>query len=218
MTSYTKKVIQLLRARIQRLGAPAHIIETTTCETLFNLFKMSKRMSAAGLRTRFQEAETALLVERARGRVLDVGCGIGKLAYSLACAKPELAVLGIDIDAEKIELAREVAEMGGLKNLAYEVDNMFELKHPGPFETIVALQTLGDVFEHSGPDAVQSILKGLFARLAPGGVLLVADATPVREFLGKRFALDEPVDVRPLISVRGERVDRLHLFGVAVRA
>jgi 2-polyprenyl-3-methyl-5-hydroxy-6-metoxy-1,4-benzoquinol methylase len=108
--SYTKKALKLLRSRIQRLGAPAHVIEAMTLEMLVNLYKMSKRLSASGLLTRYREREAGLLVERARGRVLDAGCGIGKLAYSLALANPDLAVLGVDIDEEKIEIAREVAE------------------------------------------------------------------------------------------------------------
>lgn len=213
MISYNKKAAKILRGRIQRLGTPPHIVEAMTLEMLVNLYKMSKRLSASGMLARHRERDTALLVERARGRVLDVGCGIGRIAFSLALANPDLAVTGIDIDAEKIEIAAEIAESSGVRNLAFAVDNMFDLRIAGPFDTVVAKQVLADTLEHSGEAAVDALLSPLLARLAPGGRLFVVDVTPVRDLLDRAGRVaGEPVEVRPVVSVRGERTDTLYLF------
>lgn len=213
MISYSKKAAKILRARIQRLGTPAHLVEAMTVEMLVNLYKMSKRLAGSGTLERHREAEAALLVERARGRVLDVGCGVGKTAFRLAHANPELSVTGLDIDDEKIEVARELAEESGVRNLVYAVGNMFEPKGIGPFDTILCKLVLGDVLEHSGEPAVRTLLATLRGLLAKDGRILLADLTAVRDLFARaREISGTAIEVRPVVSARGERTDTLFLF------
>lgn len=57
-------------------------------------------------------AETA--AELAQGMVLDIGCGPGTVALELALQAPGLSVMGVDISADMIDLAREQAAQSGL--------------------------------------------------------------------------------------------------------
>ncbi len=57
-----------------------------------------------------------------RGRILEVGCGHGLLALHLALGVPERTVLGVDIDASKIEHARAAA-------VAAQVDDRVHFEH-----------------------------------------------------------------------------------------
>jgi precorrin-6B methylase 2 len=59
---------------------------------------------------------------RAGNRCLDVGCGGGHVSRELArIVGPAGRVVGIDLDAEAIALARADAEADGLQNLVFRV-------------------------------------------------------------------------------------------------
>ena len=55
----------------------------------------------------------AEMVARPENRVLDIGCGTGNV--SLACAERGANVVGIDINAEMLEIARQKAKAAGLE-------------------------------------------------------------------------------------------------------
>jgi len=68
---------------------------------------------------------TEHLLERSRGfvfdSVLDIGCGAGELSLALARGRPHVAVTGLDIAPQLIEVAR--GRGGNLPNVAFEVGN-----------------------------------------------------------------------------------------------
>ena len=51
--------------------------------------------------------------------VLDVGCGNGSVAISIAKKIPDSKVIGIDIDRNKIEFAKEKLKENNLRNLTF---------------------------------------------------------------------------------------------------
>jgi SAM-dependent methyltransferase len=68
--------------------------------------------------------------------VLDVGCGVGSIALDLA---PKIApgrIVGVDADAEQIEVARRSAVERGIENAEFQVASIYEL--PFPDETFDA--------------------------------------------------------------------------------
>jgi SAM-dependent methyltransferase len=67
---------------------------------------------------------------RAGQDVLDVGCGIGSIALDLAPSVAPGRVVGIDADAEQIEVARKAAEDRAIDNVAFATSSVYEL----PFE------------------------------------------------------------------------------------
>lgn len=89
--------------------------------------------------------ETEELVEHALGflqgkstenlltRVLDVGCGSGAIAISLALENPILDVTASDVSEEALAVTRKNAEQLGAKNLRLVQSNLFEnLLHQEP--------------------------------------------------------------------------------------
>jgi 2-polyprenyl-6-hydroxyphenyl methylase/3-demethylubiquinone-9 3-methyltransferase len=99
-------------------------------------------------------------------RVLDVGCGAGLLAETLAAAGCD--VLGVDAGAEVIAAARAHAAGQGLR-LAYQVGAAEELAAAGQtYDVVTALE----IIEHVESPA--DFVRDLARLLAPGGVLFVS--------------------------------------------
>ena len=101
---------------------------------------------------------------RARGRLLDVGCGAGLAAEAFACLGYD--VLGIDAAPEPIAAA--TAHAAGLK-VTYRVASAEDLTAEGlRFPVITALE----VIEHvADPGRFLALLAGL---LEPGGLLFIS--------------------------------------------
>jgi ubiquinone/menaquinone biosynthesis C-methylase UbiE len=84
-----------------------------------------------GLRTA-EEAAAFLIPELTPDmRLLDVGCGPGSITLGFAERLPLGEVVGIDLSQETLAQATQNAEARGIKNLRYEVANIYEL----PFDT-----------------------------------------------------------------------------------
>jgi SAM-dependent methyltransferase len=101
---------------------------------------------------------------------LDAGSGGGDLVMDLAeLAAPEGDVLGIDIDATKVELAREEARQRGLANVRFEVAGVLEYPARGAFDLVHARFLLTHLKE-PGPAALH-----LVRCARPGGTILLED-------------------------------------------
>jgi len=57
----------------------------------------------------------------AGGRLLDLGCGYGPVALTMASRAPGSAVLGVDVNARAVDLARRNAAGHGLDNARFAV-------------------------------------------------------------------------------------------------
>jgi release factor glutamine methyltransferase len=83
--------------------------------------------------------ETELLVELGLGlpagsRVADVGTGSGAVALALASERPDLTVVGIDIDADALVVARDNAARLGLA-VDFRVSDLLDT---GPYDAVLA--------------------------------------------------------------------------------
>lgn len=105
-------------------------------------------------------------------RVLDVGCGGGLL--SEAMAREGASVLGVDLSAELIDIAKlhrlESKQAGAVLDLDYRVQSVEALAdaEPGTFDAITCMEMLEHV-----PDPA-SILEACARLLKPGGRLFVS--------------------------------------------
>lgn len=128
------------------------------------------------------------LLRASENPILDIGCGVGLLAFYLrerGCRQP---VLGLDVDKRKIGYGSDIA--------AAHYDDV-ELRFQDVRETLPVFSgniTLFDVL-HYLPQAAQSgLLSRLAGCVAPGGVLIIRDCP--REprprfwmtFLAEKFA------------------------------
>jgi 2-polyprenyl-3-methyl-5-hydroxy-6-metoxy-1,4-benzoquinol methylase len=102
------------------------------------------------------------------GAILEVGCGHGLFTHYLADTAPQRHVVGVDIDARKIELARST--IGAADRVRFDTIADGELPG-GPFDAVVIV----DVLYLFTPAQRDAMLAAAANRLAPGGVLVVKE-------------------------------------------
>ena len=110
-----------------------------------------------------------LLLDRPGLRVLDIGCGWGGMALTLA-RDHGAHVLGITLSTEQLARARARAAEAGLSGqVQFELLDYRDPALPGPFDRIVSV----GMFEHVGITHYDAFFRRLHGLLAPGGVALV---------------------------------------------
>ena len=103
------------------------------------------------------------------GRVLEVGCGHGLFSGYVARRLPGLEVCGVDIDADKIKVAR--AATGGTAGRLHVGVADSGVLPAGPWDAVVLVDVLY-LLDEAGQRA---LLESCAKVLAPGGVLVVKD-------------------------------------------
>lgn len=82
-------------------------------------------------------------------KVLDIGCDNGIITCFLAKHYPDSEFLGIDISANSIKVARELATKLELKNVTFECINAFEVQNTygNYFDMVISVRSLHEMFE-----------------------------------------------------------------------
>jgi SAM-dependent methyltransferase len=102
-----------------------------------------------------------------RGKVLDVGCGVGTLALYLA--KKGALVLGVDVSPRAIEIANYAKQANQLKQVVFKAG---ELQLGKPYFDLVICS---EVIEHIADD--QSFLRIINSNLKANGILYLSTPT-----------------------------------------
>jgi len=111
----------------------------------------------------------ARLKLRGDERILDVGCGDGKVTAEIARAVPRGAVLGVDASPEMIAFAQNSFTPRKHPNLKFQVSDARQLKSlPGQFDLLFSNAALHWVDDH------EAVLCGAAAVLKPGGRLVIS--------------------------------------------
>ncbi len=114
------------------------------------------------------------LTDRLSGgiRVLDVGCGSGRILNRLAELYPESRFTGIDLSEEAIGVARNEAAGKNLRNIEFLVRDLGDPAAFGEPETYDFITTFDAVHDQGKP---MNVLKGIHRSLRPDGWYLMQD-------------------------------------------
>lgn len=134
------------------------------------------------------------------GCALDIGCGFGLFSLYYAKKFPNLTILGIDINPDRIRMAKRAATKLSLSNVRYEVNNATSIELQRNFNGIYML----DIVHHIPRQAVLPLLEKLYAMLNPGCRLIIKDVDTKPAY--KRWfthMLDKIMDPRAQVSYWG---------------
>lgn len=127
----------------------------------------------------------AKLLLRPGQKVLDIGCGWGGLAMSIAQAEPGVTVLGVTLSKEQLAVAQRRAEAAGLSDrVSFELRDYRDV--PGPFDRIISV----GMFEHVGQPHYQEFFDHIDRLLTDDGVMVLHS-------IGRR---DGPGTTNPFIN------------------
>lgn len=105
-------------------------------------------------------------------RVLDVGCGRGRIFTKLAEMFPQSRFMGLDLSADAIAYAQNAAHSRGLKNIEFvqaDVSNFHEWAEPEAFDMVATFDAIHDQAKPL------NVLRGICRTLKPDGVYLMQE-------------------------------------------
>ncbi len=105
-------------------------------------------------------------------RMLDAGCGRGRILNRLAALYPRSRFVGLDLSVDAIAYAREEASRAGRDNVEFvpaDLSNFDETAEPEAFDVIT---TFDSIHDQAKP---LNVLKGIHRALKPDGVYLMQD-------------------------------------------
>ena len=110
----------------------------------------------------------AALKLRGDERILDVGCGDGKVTAEMARAAPNGSAVGVDASPQMIEFANQTFPASKHRNLEFHVMDARQIQFVRRFDLVFSNAALHWVDDH------QAFLRGAASVLRPGGRLMVS--------------------------------------------
>jgi ubiquinone/menaquinone biosynthesis C-methylase UbiE len=105
-------------------------------------------------------------------RVLDVGCGSGRVLNRLAELYPNGRFAGMDRSPEAVERARSEASQKGLRNIEFIVRDLSDFDQTAEPEGFDFITTFDAIRDQARP---LKVLKGIYRSLKSDGVYLMQD-------------------------------------------
>jgi 2-polyprenyl-3-methyl-5-hydroxy-6-metoxy-1,4-benzoquinol methylase len=105
-------------------------------------------------------------------RVLDVGCGGGRIMNRLAELFPASRFVGMDLSPEAIDIARREASLAGLRNIEFVVRDLSDFDETAEPDAFDFITTFDAVHDQARP---LNVLQGIHRALKTSGVYLMQD-------------------------------------------
>ena len=100
-------------------------------------------------------------------KVLDIGCGDGKVTAEIAACVPKGSVLGIDSSEDMVSFAQQSYPATAFPNLAFKAGDARSLDFNKEFDAVFSNATLHWVIDH------MPVLEGIKKSLRPSGKVLL---------------------------------------------
>ncbi|KKT50832.1 MAG: hypothetical protein UW42_C0013G0016 [Candidatus Collierbacteria bacterium GW2011_GWB1_44_197] len=122
-----------------------------------------------------EKLKIAKYIPSGANSLLDVGCADGTVTLALADMFPEMKFVGIDLNADFVNMARE--RIGERKNVSFEHGYLRErLSNPEKFDVVLFCSVLHEFYSYG--EGISTIVKALSDAheiLNKGGVLILRD-------------------------------------------
>ena len=105
-------------------------------------------------------------------RVLDVGCGRGRVLNRLAERYPRSRFMGMDLSTDAIRFARDEAQQNSLDNTEFLIVDLSTFDASAESESFDFITTFDAIHDQAKP---LKVLKGIHRALKPEGVYLMQD-------------------------------------------
>lgn len=105
-------------------------------------------------------------------KMLDVGCGSGRIINRLAFLFPKTNFTGMDLSEEAIVRAAKEAKASALSNVEFIVKDLSDFDESAPVETYDFITTFDAIHDQGKP---LNVLKGIYRALKKDGIYLMQD-------------------------------------------
>jgi len=105
-------------------------------------------------------------------RMLDVGCGRGRILAKLASLYPASRFVGMDLSPEAVAYAQQEAAGMGCGNVEFQAIDLSDFDRTAGIESFDFITTFDAVHDQAKP---LNVLKGIYRALKPNGVYLMQD-------------------------------------------
>ena len=105
-------------------------------------------------------------------RMLDAGCGRGKILNQLAALYPRSRFVGLDLSADAIAYARREASHAGRDNVEFGTADLTRFDETAEPEAFDLITTFDAIHDQAQP---LNVLKGIHRALRPDGVYVMQD-------------------------------------------
>lgn len=106
-----------------------------------------------------------------KGRITDLGCGMGQMCFMLAMYSHERELYGVDYDKEKIEIAANGYLSRRLSNVLFRCEDVCSCDLPESDAFV-----LSDMLHYLERDKQEALISRCAGRLKAGGMILIRDA------------------------------------------
>jgi uncharacterized protein len=103
-----------------------------------------------------------------KGKILDIGCGYGFMAYMLYFTSDQREITGIDYDEEKIETANHCFSKTPAINFFHADVLNFSFEK---YDTII----MADILHYLQPDQQTQVIEKCIVQLNPSGIVIIRD-------------------------------------------